>query len=456
MTALRPIILSAVLTLCATETKAAFQSEIVFSEGNAGTRSALTLDSAGTPHACFAHWQPCTIFNSTAIRYGTRIGSTWTTETLMVNGCPLYGSSLAIVVDSNDEPHFLASAGRVDGEIMVNEVVHGHRTPGGWELEVLHTGSGLDLSLAIDANDALHLSYGRSGVLWYARRSNGSWNLEEVDVNESGHYTSLTLDSAGNPGIAFYSYQDNALHYAYPSGDSWSKELVDDSIDLVGCSSLATAPDGTIRIAYARTNGTLVHGVRSETGWMLEEIPGAGPAASEVKLVVGQDGNPVIFYFDMDAQQLYCAIQHSGQWATLIVDSNERVGANPSAVAAPGGQLHVTYYDAANQDLRYAFGTAVAGVGDQASSVRSSLVAFPNPSVQGRFDIPVADLDANEIVVRTPDGRVVDTDPIKPEAGVVRWKAVDPQGRPLPAGIYFLDLRSDGRPIGRARGVLIR
>jgi hypothetical protein len=84
------------------------------------------------------------------------------------------------------------------------------------------------------------------------------------------------------------------------------------------------------------------------------------------------------------------------------------------------------------------------------------LVAFPNPSVQGRFDIPVADLYANEIVVRTSDGRVVGTDQIEPEAGVVRWTAVDTQGRPLPAGIYFLDLRSDGRPIGRARGVLFR
>ena len=88
-------------------------------------------------------------------------------------------------------------------------------------------------------------------VLLNTNYARADWESQTVDdVNWVGEYTSIVLDSDGNPRISYYDETNHALKYASFGDEDWELETVDD-INWVGeFTFLVLDSDGNPRISY--------------------------------------------------------------------------------------------------------------------------------------------------------------------------------------------------------------
>jgi hypothetical protein len=259
-----------------------------------------------------------------------------------------------------------------DGDLKYATCNSGCDTPGNWTTETVDSTDdvGLDTSLALDGGGNPHISYfdATSLNLKYAFKSGGSWNIVTVDsLGTVGQYTSLALDGSGNPRISYHG--NSTLKYAWcdtvcDDSGNWTAITVDSSASDVGeFTSLALNSSGNPRISYASfpspTNGDLKYascdaGCDIPGNWTTETVDSTGNTGWDTSLALDSIENPHIAYYRFDLGNLRYAKHNGNNWELEDVDTIGDVGEFCSLALDSNDDPHISYYDFDLEDLKYA------------------------------------------------------------------------------------------------------
>ncbi|MBN1483312.1 MAG: carboxypeptidase regulatory-like domain-containing protein [Chloroflexia bacterium] len=239
------------------------------------------------------------------------------------------------------------------------------------------------LSLDLDTNDRPHISYvdDSNNTLKYAYfvGSSGncghgnSWRCEVVDyASLAVHDTSLVLDSANQPHISYaerFEHISN-LKYAWLDGASWQIVTVDNLGWVGASSSIDLDSNGWPHISYFDGGGDnlkYAHYVGSggncgpSSDWQCDTVDSTGDVGTSTSLVLDDADRPHISYFDLANNAIKYAWHDGGAWQIETIENVGPAGGHTSLDLDGGNAPHISYYDAVNNDLKCAHYVASGG-----------------------------------------------------------------------------------------------
>lgn len=185
-----------------------------------------------------------------------------------------------------------------------------------WHHEVVDPyGSSPWTSIALDAAGLPHVAYkGHDGQyrysLKYARFDGITWHIESVDDEmATGWYPSLALDSQDEPHVAYHHAHDK-LVYAHYYNSTWHIQTVDSGNDVGEHASLAVDSADLPHIAYSdETLHTVKYARRAGVTWQIATIAPMSAATQSISLDLALDSanRPHICYYD----DLVDALKHA-------------------------------------------------------------------------------------------------------------------------------------------------
>ncbi len=337
-----------------------------------GKYSSLAFDSSGKPRISFYDE------SKGDLKYASWDGSTWVITTVYSTGKVGEYSSLAF--DNSDRP----SISFYDGSHK--DLMYASRSGTRWVITTV---------------DGTNYKKGQKWGNWDGDRDRAQSNSINV-----GEYSSLALDSSGNPRISYYDESNKDLKYAAWDGTRWVITTVDGtnykkgqkgcnwdgdygrnqdkSIKVGKYSSLALDSSGNPRIGYYdESNKDLKYAAWDGTRWVITTVDRSKRVGEYASLKLDTNGDPRISYFDASHSDLKFAGWSSttSRWVTETVDSSGKVGSFSSLVLDSQGNPGISYYDQSNKDLKYTAGTG--HVQHPAAPTVTSLTPATGPAVGG-------------------------------------------------------------------------
>jgi fibronectin type 3 domain-containing protein len=288
--------------------------ETVASDGDVGYDSSIAVNSSGGVHIAYLDEE-----NGDLGHAYKPLGGSWTTEKVDTDGRQ-GGLSISLAIDSQDGLHVTYS----EGLGFDDDMKYAYKPLGeNWSVEVL--GKGLlddyqQTGLIIDGDDVLHCLYVRrhAGLEPYGTYleylymgASGQWVRKTgVHAVEDWMPMSFAMDSEGGLHASYYVYRGNKqYHYAQrPEGEDWSHEALFGPMGVGGFSSIALDGDDKVHLAY---------------------------------------------YDGSKEDMMYAFMLNNGTWTNVSVDSGGNVGKFNALTIDGDDRAHLLYYDATDRQLKY-------------------------------------------------------------------------------------------------------
>jgi hypothetical protein len=281
-----------------------------------GSYTSLVLDQNGYPHISYIEDR------MSQLRYAYWTGSGWKIEDVDSSGNAGSFSSLALDSHGNPYIAYHRGGQGLEGSLKLAHWAGSSwyvETVDSGAQEDAPLNVGQYCSLAIDSHDNPHISYlgtgAGSGPLKYASWTGASWDIRIVtETAYNTGYSDLVLDSHDNPSISYVTtvpgvdFKPGTSHPSYASwnGSGWITEPVDLTITNCLYTSLAIDSQGNPHISYQdrRDDSTthLKYAVRTSSGWNFVEVD---PSAADYdSLALDSGNNPHIAYYDPMTEDL--------------------------------------------------------------------------------------------------------------------------------------------------------
>ncbi len=173
-----------------------------------------------------------------------------------------------------------------------------------------------------------------------------------------GRYTSLVLDAAGRPVVAYWDDTNSRLKVLHCGNANCTAGNSVQAPDIAGIAgidvSLALDAVGNPVISYSDITNSdlrLLHCNDPDCAIGIPSMTAADAAAAYTSLALDAAGNPVVSYYDTNSHDL--KVWHTGVGGSLTApDTNGDVGQFTSLALDAAGNPVVSYYDNTLDDLK--------------------------------------------------------------------------------------------------------
>lgn len=364
--------------------------EVAASGSRFGDGTSLGLDPNGKAHIAFLD------NTNFELHYATNAGGSWVNSTLTSGVEVFYG--LSMEVDTKGKSHI----GFYDATNYA--IRYANNAGGNWAFtKIADVGAASNLcSLALDKGDGVHITYfdARSASEGLKYSTNTAWKLTTLydgPITFAPGQSSIKVDKNGWTHVCYYVTKNTSLMYANNVGGTWKYQLVDGAgtVQAGGFCSMALDSAGKAHISYRdSTRNELKYATNAGRGWANITLDDRVNVSFTTSIAVDANDKVYISYYATALGNLKCAIFNGATWSYQTVDNSTNDVGRYSSIALERidrdtYRPHISYYDATNGDLKYAFQTG-------SSWTLESI--YTSGSDAGKYNSLALDLDGNAFV----------------------------------------------------------
>jgi hypothetical protein len=359
--------------ILATKAGSSWSFETVSNSSYAGYNGiSVKLDSSNNPWIAYVR-------NNNTVRLSYKTSSGWVHKDLLSSTHSYSWPSLSlnsksypeiVVCDSYDKNYYLAQADNVTHIAYFNDstkqVMHGTR----WvdvvsTEEVATTLSSAFTSISLDTAGNPMIVYKDAGnsVLYSASQIAGGWTADSI-LNLNGSYgenggrpVSLQIGTDNKPQMAIIGGNGAQLMYASKSGSTWSFSTISNYLVDAGLSmALDTGNKPHIAFSNMSSISSISYAYKSGNSWVVEEVGDTTSGRTGFWNSIGLDkkNDVYISYRNSDEASQKFAWRKNGLWKFESISTTNNAGPFNSLQIDKDGTPHIAFDAYNNNTLYYA------------------------------------------------------------------------------------------------------